>query len=149
MVFAGVVLLNRLWGKYAESGYESLVFDDFVPILIFLVILIFSILLRLDIMIDERGVGYKWYPFRRKYAIVPWSSIESIRLRRYSAIADYGGYGLRFTFKSTAYIVSGNYGIEITYHNRKRKFLLGVTKPEEARRVIEQHFDCIDVKERM
>ncbi|NQX76517.1 MAG: hypothetical protein HRT75_02160 [Gilvibacter sp.] len=67
-----------------------------------------------------------------------WDEIESLYVREYSPIGEYGGWGYRLSFsKSTgrAYNVSGNLGIQIELKNGKR-VLVGTRKKEEAEAVI-------------
>lgn len=143
LVFAEGVVIYRLWRDYSLEELKEFNFDTYASLIIVSSVFLLLLLLRLDVTVDARGVCYKWYPFQYKYQVIPWAKIESIRIRHYNAVADFGGYGLRYTFKTTAFIISGNYGIEITYRTKKRKFILGVLQPDAARVAIQEYFENI------
>ena len=66
-------------------------------------------------------------PFRR----VPFPSIRSAEVRTYRPILEYGGWGLRYSWKQgTAYNARGNRGVQLVLANGKR-LLIGSQKPEE------------------
>ncbi len=146
LTFSAIVIFYRFWEEHSAAQFHNLTVKSFAPIILFAIVLVFFLLLRLDILIDGHGISYKWFPFRMKYKTIPWESIDSLQIRRFSPIAEFGGYGLRYTFKTTAYIVSGNDGIEIRIKDRRRKFVLGISDPLRAEQVIRNQWRGPDSK---
>ena len=102
--------------------------------------------LTFTIVIDEEGIKYKWAPFMFSYTVLPWKAIESVNVRSYRPLAEFGGWGFKFNFKETAYTVSGDQGIEIKKHGKKRLLLLGTAKSEEAKFYINQYSPEVENK---
>lgn len=92
-------------------------------------------LLRLETVIDAKGVIARFHPFTFIKKQFKWNEIAKIYVREYAPIAEYGGWGVRGLGKARAYNVSGNIGIQIVTNDRKN-FLIGTNKPEIAKRTI-------------
>lgn len=138
LAFSALTIFYRFWEEHSPAQFHNLAIRSVAPVILFALVLVFLLLLRLDVLIDENGISYKWFPFRMKYKTIPWEKIESLQIRRFSPIAEFGGYGLRYTFKTTAYIVSGNDGIEIRIKGSKRKFVLGISDPVRVEEIIKK-----------
>lgn len=98
-------------------------------ILLLVTILFFSAKLTTKIAAD--GIEARFFPFHfhtRKYL---WKDIASAKVRKYSALKEYGGWGLRFGLDGKAFNVSGNKGIQLVFKDGS-KLLIGTQKPEEA-----------------
>ena len=65
--------------------------------------------------------------------------ISKVYVRKYSPLADYGGWGLRFSMsgQGKAYNVSGNVGLQLEFSNGK-KLLIGTRKPDELSSVLNE-----------
>lgn len=94
--------------------------------------------LKLYTRIDMEGVHFRMKPFHWKERIIRWEEIDQIYVRKYSPIKEYGGWGIRYGRKGTAFSVKGNYGIQIVKKNGK-KILLGTQRPEEVSQHLNQH----------
>lgn len=97
--------------------------------------------LKLITRIDEFGIHYKFFPFHRKMKKIMWSEIQSIHVRKYDAISEYGGWGLKGLLnrkKGKAINVKGNIGIQLELKNNK-KLLIGTQKENEAQSVLETY----------
>ncbi|MFD2571501.1 hypothetical protein ACFSUS_12705 [Spirosoma soli] len=94
--------------------------------------------LRLEVIINEEGIGFRWLPFQRRYQFISWPQIEKISLRPYAAIGEFGGWGFRLSWRGTAQTVAGNYGMEIKQKGKKRFLLLGTQQPDAIRQVVKQ-----------
>lgn len=80
---------------------------------------------KLDTRIDEKGITLRFFPFQRYYYFVGWDEIEEAKIRQYKPIMEYGGWGLRYTFRNgKAYNVRGNKGLQLVLKSGK-KFLIG------------------------
>lgn len=90
--------------------------------------------LELKTRIDEQGIHYKFWPFFGwRHRI--WSELQSVEVRQYKPLLEYGGWGLRLGMKGWAYNMAGNKGIQLVLQNGDR-LLLGTQKPEEAEAAI-------------
>ena len=84
----------------------------------FLLFLFFFFLLKLKTRIDEKGIQYQFFPLQFKPKVISWNEIEDVHIRKYNAISEYGGWGIKGgslwnKSKGIAYNVSGNIGIQI------------------------------------
>lgn len=123
-----------LIGVFGISLYRQ----EFIAVGIVVAVIALFGFLRLETYINKEGVSYRWFPFQPRPRLISWDQIEQINVRKYTALAEFGGWGFRLSWKGTAHTTSGQYGIEIRLKNKKRFLLIGTQKPEEVRRVIEQ-----------
>jgi hypothetical protein len=109
-------------------------------VLLSLVMLLFSglfFILRLDTIIDKKGVYVRFYPIRKTYKLYLWDKIKKLEIRQYKALLEYGGWGIRIG-NGKALTVSGNIGLQIVFKD-KRKLLIGTQKSIELERIIESY----------
>lgn len=104
-------------------------------IIVGVVILAFTILFfnfRLDTEIRPDGIYYRFFPFHMAYRRVQWHELSKVHVRRYNAIAEYGGWGYRLGLLGwgRAFNVAGDMGLQLEFFNTK-KLLIGTAKPEE------------------
>ncbi len=134
VILSEIVIIFSLYQQ--TSGFSGI--DEPIKILIgffsmFLLSMIF--VLRLHTIINSEGIIAKFQPvpfFTRKF---DWDEIDRIYVREYSALSEYGGWGVRGLFPAKAYNVSGKYGIQIVTKDN-RHFLIGTHKPEEVKNVL-------------
>lgn len=102
-------------------------------------ILFFS-LLKLETTIDSKGIGLKFSPIHREYRFYPWQEIEKIHIRKYDAISEFGGWGIRIKpfKKSRAYNVRGTVGLQLELKSG-HKILIGTSDPERMQKSLD-HF---------
>lgn len=94
--------------------------------------------LQLETTISEQGIAYRWLPFQRRHFLVQWHEIDTVTVRSYAPVAEFGGWGIRFSWQGTAQTVSGKFGIVIKRKSKKRFLLIGTQHPEKVRQVLEQ-----------
>lgn len=100
---------------------------------------------KLKTRIDEKGVYYQYLPFHFSYRFIPWDAITKCYVRNYNAIFEYGGWGLKFSFrksKGKSFTVKGTVGLQLELHKGK-KILIGTQKKEEIQRTIDTYQDKI------
>ncbi len=89
----------------------------------------FLLFVRLETKVDEEGVYYRYYPLQ-SFKKITWDHMERAYVRRYNPLREYGGWGLRGSWKKGwAYNVSGKHGLQLVY-DRNKRLLLGTGKPE-------------------
>ena len=131
-----LVILTSLTAvnEYSETGKAGS-----AVISLIMVIVIFGLLfsLKLETRINAEGIYTEFHPlpiFQKKFK---WNDISKCHVRKYSALTEYGGWGIKGFGKAKAYNVSGNKGIQIIT-TEGYKFLIGTQKPKEAQKVIER-----------
>lgn len=104
--------------------------------LVFSIAFLFS---TLETQITSEGIAVRFLPFHFKFKRYQWSDFSKIYPRKYSAIVDYGGWGIRFSLSGSgkAYNVSGKQGLQLQFNNGKR-LLIGTQKSEELKAVLEK-----------
>ena len=80
-------------------------------------VLIFS--MRLETEIDHNAISIRVFPFRTKE--IKWDDIQTAYIRTYSPIMEYGGWGIRYSFRNgRAYNMSGKIGLQLVLTNGKK-----------------------------
>lgn len=106
-----------------------------IPVIISVLTSAFMIFLfvtmKLKVEISDRGISFSFPPFIRE-KFYPRSQIHHAWVRKYSALAEYGGWGYRGLGKRRrAFNITGRHGIQIIT-NDGRDFLVGIQNPELA-----------------
>lgn len=104
-------------------------------ILVFLVNILF-VVMRLETIIKEDGIYYKFFPFHFVFRKIAWTQVQDVWIRTYSPIAEYGGWGPRSGPSGQAFNVRGSQGLQVVLTNGN-KVLFGTQKPEEVNKVLE------------
>ncbi len=104
-IFKGIPFGNK------PMSNEGLLITTGISILSTILILNF----RLDTQIKNDGIYVRFFPFHLKYKFYPREDLSKCYVRKYSPIAEYGGWGLRYGFgnKGKALNVSGDKGLQV------------------------------------
>ena len=108
------------------------------------IILLVSLLfanLKLKTRIDEKGIQYQYYPLQFSYKLITWNEISKCYLRNYDAIFEFGGWGMKFSFRKKrgkSYTVKGSDGLQLELINGS-KILIGTQKKEEIQRTLDTY----------
>lgn len=142
-IFAGIkglmgffIITQVLFG---EPFGDSIV-DNAALLIGFLFMLILSLLffiMKLETRISDNGIAVRFYPLQLKFRNYRWEDLEEAYLREYSPIAEYGGWGIRYSFvgKGKALNVSGRMGLQLVFKDGRR-LLIGTSKPEDIMQVL-------------
>lgn len=106
-------------------------------IIVLLVIFLFTIL-KLKTRIDEKGIHYQFFPFHLKARLIPWKEIRKCYIRKYNALTEYRGWGIKVNMtwqNGKAYTTKGNQGLQLKLKNGK-KILFGTQKKDELQRTL-------------
>lgn len=90
---------------------------------------------RLDVEVTREHVGIRFRPFHLRPRRIALKDITDARARQYSALGEYGGWGIRIGIRGWAYNVSGDHGVQLTLASGKR-ILIGSQKSEELEAAI-------------
>src|SRR5689334_6308751 len=105
-LFAGVqqIIIGKPFGDRPAP--------NFVLITATLFLLTFFVLLyqaKLETLINDEGVFFRWTPIQKAYRKFAWSEIQKMEFITYSL----AGYGWRFTPYGIAHHVNGDRGIQL------------------------------------
>lgn len=111
--------------------------------IVFMNVLIFGLMLSVKLItrIDELGIHYRFYPFHLKPKMISWQDISSCHTRKYNAVKEYGGWGIKPGLgkkKGKSFTVKGNRGLQIELKNG-RKILIGTQKTNEIERTLNNY----------
>jgi hypothetical protein len=139
-VIMGAVLVlvpgSILLGPVENDGrlVAEILAISIVPVLIVTLFLVMNLKTR----IDNNGIRYRLFPLQLREHIITWDEVAHWEVRKYSPLWEYGGWGLRYSFKhGEAINVSGDRGLQLVLKNKK-KILIGTQKPDELMRVLDQ-----------
>jgi hypothetical protein len=97
----------------------------------------FLLLLRLITEVRNDSVYIRFVPLRTR--TIAFSEIEHVKARTYSAVREYGGWGIKgWSRNKIAYNVSGNEGVELTLTNGQRVMIGSQRAPELAAAIAAQ-----------
>ncbi len=120
-IILGLINLNK--GKGDWMGL--IVISVIIVLSIFLLILSF-----LYVRIEKESIIVRFVPFHLKPKVYLWADIESLELRKYKPLREFGGWGIKGTKNNKAFNVSGDIGLQITFKSGK-KLLIGTAEPQK------------------
>ncbi len=93
---------------------------------------------RLVTEVRDNGVYVRFAPFQSKFQRIAFTEIVSATAREYSAIGEYGGWGIRYGLGGVgrAYNTSGNQGVQLVFKDG-RKLLIGSQRAKELAELIQ------------
>ena len=93
--------------------------------------------MKLTTRITEDGIYVRFFPFHFKEKFFPWETITSSYVRSYSPLMEYGGWGIKYSFKGNGlvYNTAGNVGLQL-YFKEGEPVLIGTQKGEEIKQVL-------------
>ena len=107
------------------------------PIIIALVT-VFILKIKLITKIDEKGIQYQFFPINLNLKCISWETIDTCSIRKYNAITEYGGWGLRFSLfrkSGRAFTTKGDIGLQLVLKNGK-KLLIGTQKRYDLEKIL-------------
>ena len=122
-----LILLNNIGAIHSTFAYIMMV------VVFGLIVLVTFTNLVSEISAD--GISYRMWPFHKTTRQHTWDEIESVEVRKYRPIGEYGGWGVRIGMQGKAYNVKGNMGIQLVLSSGKR-ILIGTQKPDEVEKVL-------------
>jgi hypothetical protein len=93
------------------------------------------LLAKLETQIKNDGIYVRYYPYKSTYRHYKWEQLSKVYVRKYSALGEYGGWGLKGFGDDKVWNVSGNMGIQLVLKDGK-KLLIGTKLPEECKRIL-------------
>lgn len=130
------IVTQAMYGKpFGDSEWENV--SLLIGFFLMLVISMLFFFLRLETKVSDEGVFVRFYPIQLKFRHYKWEDIDQIYLREYSPIAEYGGWGIRYSFgrNGKALNVSGRTGLQLVFKDGK-KLLIGTNKAEDLTQIL-------------
>lgn len=120
------------FGNNPASNPELALFLSFWFLLI-----TFFLTIKLKTRYTENGIFYQMTLIHFKERFIPWSEIESVEMRKYNPIKEYGGWGLRLGIfgSGKAINMGGNIGVQLILKGGK-KLLIGTQQPEAVKQYL-------------
>lgn len=134
------------WDSILQGSFGEIM-NNLGGFLVILFVFVLFNFFKLKTRIDEKGIYYQYLPFHFSYRFIPWDAIFKCYVRNYNAIFEYGGWGLKFSFRKSrgkSFTVKGNIGLQIELLNGK-KIIIGTQKKEEIQRTIETYQNKIGI----
>lgn len=134
-----IALLNK-WKEVIDKSLGEQI-AAFIGAFVIVLVIILFLVLKLQTKIDENGIKFKFYPFQRSFKNIPWDSITECYIRNYNPISEFGGWGIKSSFRKDtgkAYTTSGSIGLQLKLKNGK-KILIGTQKKEALQRVLDTY----------
>ena len=103
------------------------------PLGMILLLNILFLSFTLTTRIVANSLSYRFFPFTR-WRTFRFEEIESMELREYNGLWEYGGWGIKWNGDTWSYTTGGKWGILVK--TADKKFLLGTQKPEQVKQVI-------------
>ena len=117
-------------GDHPASDTGLVIIGLFTCVLLLGLMWLFQFM-RLTLEVDNGSIRYSFFPFIRSLRSLQKRGVHRMVVRKYHPIAEYGGWGYRFGFRSgRALTVSGKWGLQLELANGKQ-LLLGTQKPGE------------------
>jgi hypothetical protein len=135
ILLAALAVINLILYRMVQTTDEMYFQLSLATMIIF--IFIFK-LFRLDTLYTNKGLYYRFFPFHRNEKLISWDQIESAKLVTIRPLRDYGGYGIRYNFKSKAYIMKGCDAVQISWNDGRKPLIIGIQNPEEIHMLLAQ-----------
>jgi hypothetical protein len=124
--FIQQIVLNKPFGN--NPAPDPVMIMIWVIFGLFFPALFYSLKLVTEVRYD--GLYVRFFPLQFHSHKISYGEIKNYEIRTYSALKEYGGYGIRYGTKGKAYNVYGNRGIQFEFLDGKR-LLIGSQRPEE------------------
>ena len=93
---------------------------------------------KLETEVRSDALYIRYFPFHIDYKKFAKEDSSECYVRTYKPIREYGGWGIRYSFRKgrgKAYNLSGNKGVQLVFKNGK-KLLIGSKKQDELAQAI-------------
>ncbi|MEN8116281.1 MAG: hypothetical protein ABFS16_04850 [Bacteroidota bacterium] len=139
--FAYGIYSQEVLGKpYGDNpmSTEGLVIVGTFSVLLIGGIFFFWMRARLKTKITVGGIFVSYPPVMNKWKKFVPAEIKKYEVRKYSAVREFGGYGMKGKKKTgKSYTVSGNTGLQLYFRNGK-KLLIGTQKKQAIEYAMEK-----------
>ncbi len=93
--------------------------------------------MQLETKADAEGVKVRFKPFHRNFRFYAWHQMAVCHVRKYRALLEYGGWGLRVGTQGWAFTTKGRFGLQLKLQNGDR-LLIGTQKPDNLEKFLRE-----------
>jgi heme/copper-type cytochrome/quinol oxidase subunit 2 len=105
----------------STSVFEDLILIVVMTIFVPALILLWLNAMRLEVVVDTRGVHVRIRRMMRKPRTYTWDAVDKVTLRRMNVFGEFGGWGLRYALNGKkGYVLNGSHGLELRLLSGKR-----------------------------
>jgi len=146
-----LVMIFTFWVAEKDPAEKTeILYALLLVVAVELLVLLMFLNMKLVTRIDKEGITFHYRPFL-KSRHYKWTDIKSAAVRRYNAIGEYGGWGLKTGWKKNnkAYNVWGNKGLQLELKDGKR-ILIGTQKHQDMvlfLRRLKEKYNIISIEE--
>lgn len=147
-VIVGLTMAIIITSIAAFQGWQEISEKNFIAklgrisgVIIVLLVGVLFIFLKFKTRVDEIGIHYQFSPFQFSFKTIPWSSISKCYIRKYEAISEYGGWGMKYSFfkkRGKCYTSKGNIGLQLELKNGK-KILFGTQLKDALQKTLDTY----------
>ncbi|TXF90715.1 PH domain-containing protein [Neolewinella aurantiaca] len=130
-------------GFNAWSNGADLMASVVGPLSMALVMILLATI-ELRTVINEDGIEVKFWPFGRRRIFR--SEIKNVRVRKYSPLREFGGWGYRIGPAGKAFNMQGNMGLQLEMKDGER-LLIGTRQPDKLAAWLENWLQSADEDE--
>jgi len=139
------LVLGKPWGDQSMSDNNLILTTIFMIVLMGSLVFFFA-RMKLQVMIDENGIHYRFPFFIIKEVLIPRDKIERYEVRKFKPLVEYGGWGYkqgihrkfkRLSKKGAALTIKGTIGLQLYFKDGK-KLLIGTQRAEAIRRAMDK-----------
>lgn len=113
-------------------------FEYYFAVIAYLLVIFLIHSIKMTTTVTKEDIRVRFTPFHIKPKVFAWSEIENAFVRDYKPVREYGGWGVRYSFKNgRAYNIAGNKGLQLELNNGK-KVLIGTQKEMELDAVVKE-----------
>ncbi|MEX1190269.1 MAG: hypothetical protein WED33_13500 [Bacteroidia bacterium] len=131
LLIVGIIILGTSTTEESFSAVTILVIVEGL-------LLFFLLSSYLSLKVNKAGIYYKWFPFHFNDRFIQWEEVAKVYVRKYNAMSEYGGWGIKGRKSNRAFNVSGNMGLQLELLSG-RKVLIETQRPEELEKVIKNY----------
>lgn len=122
------VIGDKLWGSTRQNSWLLIAITLLIPT----PLLLGFVFIRLDTIITEEGIFYRWFPFSRNYNMILWDNIKEVFILEMKNV----GFRWRFNNKyDESHFPGSQYALMIQMKSGKKK-IIGTRKAAEMNRVL-------------
>lgn len=147
-LIVGVTVVISWYGAYQQLLLRKPFGNNPAPDWMMLVLLlVFGIIfpfffysIKMITEVRKEALYIRFYPFHFSFISFPIKTIQKYEVLTYNPIRDYGGWGIRYGLKGTAYNAKGNKGVrfEFVERGKVKKLMVGSQTPEKLSAAIDR-----------
>jgi hypothetical protein len=135
-ITSGIIAIALVFNLVLQRGTVTQVTAGLLTLLVIgLLATIFSNM-KMVTQIRKDAIYVRFPPFQPSFICYPLSTVSRLQVRKYDAVLEYGGWGVKYRPSGRAFLVPGEMAIEMEFMDNTR-VLISTQKPEEVSTILE------------